>query len=88
MFRFVDVKKIEKLTDPPLSATGIVGKWSKPQEGFILETTAYVKMKEEGLDAPYVFAKKATIWWFSLDYAPVQPVRCLFSLPLSNFSLH
>ncbi|CAM6118833.1 unnamed protein product [Calypogeia fissa] len=74
MFRFVDVKKVEKLADPPLSAISVTGKWSKQQEGFVLETVAYVKMKEEGLDAPYAFEKKSTIWWFTLDYAPVQPL--------------
>ncbi|KAG6550710.1 hypothetical protein Mapa_007807 [Marchantia paleacea] len=72
MFRFTDVKKIEQFADPPSSFIS-VGKWNKRQEGFAMETSMSVEMKENGLDAPYVFQKRISIWWFSLEYSTVQP---------------
>ncbi|KAL2636007.1 hypothetical protein R1flu_007486 [Riccia fluitans] len=73
MFRFTDVKKIEQLADAPSSPLSI-GKWKKRQEGFSLEALMNVEMKENGLDAPYKFQKRPSIWWFTLEYSTVQPL--------------
>ncbi|BBN03886.1 factor associated with neutral sphingomyelinase activation [Marchantia polymorpha subsp. ruderalis] len=73
MFRFTDVKKIEQFADPPSSPLS-VGKWNKRQEGFAMETSMSVEMKENGLDAPYIFQKRVSIWWFTLEYSTVQPL--------------
>ncbi|KAL3683862.1 hypothetical protein R1sor_001884 [Riccia sorocarpa] len=73
MFRFSDVKKVEQLADAPSSPMSIA-KWKKRQEGFSLEASMNVEMKENGLDAPYTFQKRSSIWWFTLEYATVQPL--------------
>lgn len=84
MFPFAKVKKIEQLAEPPPTPTAGNNKWRNLQEGFVLDTSMLVKMKEEGIDAPYVFEKKDSIWWFSLEFAPVQQAKeSFFSFPLS-----
>ncbi|KAJ7542680.1 hypothetical protein O6H91_09G006500 [Diphasiastrum complanatum] len=68
MFPLNKVKRLEKLEDPQSGNS----KLSRTQEGFILETTLTVKMKENGLDTPYEFDKEQAAWWFCLEYSPVQ----------------
>ncbi|MCO5581867.1 hypothetical protein L7F22_035756 [Adiantum nelumboides] len=72
MFPFNKVKKIEGGPEPLLSPNPASSKWSRKQEGFMLGTTVFLKMKEGGYDMPYVFEKQESEWWFSLEFASVQ----------------
>ncbi|MCO5568968.1 hypothetical protein L7F22_022672 [Adiantum nelumboides] len=72
MFPFNKVKKIEGGPEPLLSPNPANSKWSRKQEGFMLGTTVFVRMKEGGYDMPYVFEKQESKWWFSLEFASVQ----------------
>ena len=74
MFPFSKLIKIEGAVEPLMSPGPVNSKWSRRQEGFVLETTLFVNMKEAGLDAPYVFEKRESRWWFSLEFASVQQV--------------
>jgi factor associated with neutral sphingomyelinase activation len=40
--------------------------------GILVQTQLLVKMKENGVDAPYVYEKGDSLWVFHLEYAPVQ----------------
>lgn len=66
------VKKVEALTETPSSSNFVNDKWLGTQEGFVLEAALHVTMKENGIDAPYVFEKQDSIWWFALEFSPVQ----------------
>eukprot|EP00249_Psilotum_nudum_P019928 c27478_g1_i2 orf=286-966(+) len=72
MFPLNKVKKIEGLSEPLMSPSPLTSKWSRKQEAFVMETSLHVKMKEGGFDAPYISEKQESIWWVSLDFAPVQ----------------
>lgn len=72
MFPFSKITKIEQLVEPSPTTSTPTSKWKSRQEGFVLNTSMVIKMKEDGIDAPYVFEKKSSIWWFSLEFAPVQ----------------
>lgn len=80
MFPLSKITKIEQLVEPSPVTSTPTSKWknSIQQEGFVVNTSMLVKMKEEGIDAPYVFEKKDSIWWFTLEFAPVQQVHNLF----------
>lgn len=86
MFPLAKVKKIEQLAlpSPTTPAPNRISKWKDQQEGFVVETRMLVKMKEDGIDAPYVLEKKDSIWWFNFEFAPVQQV--LFWLFYANYS--
>lgn len=93
MFPLAKVKKIEQLALPsPTTPTpNRISKWKEQQEGFVVETRMLVKMKEDGIDAPYVLEKKDSIWWFNFEFAPVQQVHLsifdnLFWLFYLNYS--
>lgn len=78
MFPLSKIRKIEQLVEPsPVSSTP-TSKWKNRQEGFMVDTSMLVKMKEDGVDAPYVFEKKDSIWWFTLEFSPVQQVHKFF----------
>lgn len=79
MFPFSKITRIEQLVEPSPTTSTPTSKWKSRQEGFVLNTSMVIKMKEDGIDAPYVFEKKSSIWWFSLEFAPVQQVHQLFS---------
>jgi factor associated with neutral sphingomyelinase activation len=56
-----------------------------------LKTSLLVKMKENGVDAPYVFEKEDSIWWFSLEFSRVQsflqqaqPLLAINALPFAE----
>lgn len=66
------VKRVEALTETPSSSNFVNGKWLGTQEGFVLEAALHVTMKENGIDAPYVFEKQDSIWWFALEFSPVE----------------
>lgn len=73
MYPLNKVKKIDGGgSEPPMSPSPVNSKWSRRQEGFVLETTLFVNMKGGGIDAPYVFEKQESKWWFSLEFASVQ----------------
>ncbi|KAH7435436.1 hypothetical protein KP509_06G065000 [Ceratopteris richardii] len=72
MFPFNKVKKIDGGSEPLVSPSPASSKWSRKQEGFILETVLFVKMKERGFDMPYTFEKQESRWWFSLEFASVH----------------
>lgn len=74
MFPFNKVKRIEGGPEPIMSPSPANSKWSRQQEGFMLETFLFVKMKSGGLDMPYAFEKQESKWWFSLEFASVQQV--------------
>jgi factor associated with neutral sphingomyelinase activation len=59
MFPLAKVKKIEQLALPsPTTPTpNRISKWKDQQEGFVVETRMLVKMKEDGIDAPYVLVQ-------------------------------
>lgn len=77
MFPFSKLIKVEGGQEPLMSPGPRNSRWSRRQEGFVLETMLFVNMKEGGLDAPYVFEKQQSIWWFSLEFASVQQVISL-----------
>jgi len=80
MFPFSKIRAIERLPESLASPSASNSKWrNNSLEGFQLKTSLLVKMKENGVDAPYVFEKEDSIWWFSLEFSRVQSV-CLFFL--------
>ncbi|XP_057822900.2 uncharacterized protein LOC131035250 [Cryptomeria japonica] len=66
------VKSVEALKGKSLFPKYSHDKFEGRQEGFVLEASLNVTMKENGLDAPYNFEKQDTTWWFSLEFSPVQ----------------
>ncbi len=87
MFPFSKIRAIERLPESLASPSASNSKWrNNSLEGFQLKTSLLVKMKENGVDAPYVFEKEDSIWWFSLEFSRVQSV-CLFFLRRQKDSL-
>ena len=80
MFPLSKIRKIEPLLESSPVTTTPTSKWKSQQGqgGFVVDTSMLVKMKEEGIDAPYVFEKKDSIYWFTMEFAPVQQVHNLF----------
>lgn len=74
MFPLSKVTQVGPLAEPPSSSNSSSQKLRSKLEGFFVETSLVVKMKEDGADAPYTFNKKESNWWFSLEYAPVHQV--------------
>jgi factor associated with neutral sphingomyelinase activation len=73
MFPFSKIRAIERLPESLASPSALNSKWrNNSLEGFQLKTSLLVKMKENGVDAPYVFEKEDSIWWFSLEFSRVQ----------------
>jgi factor associated with neutral sphingomyelinase activation len=87
MFPFSKIRAIERLPESLASPSASNSKWrNNSLEGFQVKTSLLVKMKENGVDAPYVFEKEDSIWWFSLEFSRVQSV-CLFFLGRQKDSL-
>ncbi|XP_073387205.1 uncharacterized protein [Physcomitrium patens] len=72
MFPFSKIKKIEQLVEPSPTVSTPASKFRSRQEGFAVSTSMLVKMKENGIDAPYVIEKKDSIWWITMEFSPVQ----------------
>jgi factor associated with neutral sphingomyelinase activation len=92
MFPFSKIRAIERLPESLASPSASNSKWrNNSLEGFQLKTSLLVKMKENGVDAPYVFEKEDSIWWFSLEFSRVQsflqqaqPLLAINALPFAE----
>ena len=56
------VKSVEALKEKSLLPIYNHEKWQGRQEGFVLETSFNVTMKENGLDSPYKIEKQDSAW--------------------------